>query len=564
MKWVLLAVLVIGGPALFTRDGFSDDFTNHLWLVWVQERAISQHLGPTYFVNAAGLGVFYPFFVFYGGTLYAATGALGALLAGHVEVAYVGVALLSIAAAYGGLLWLARQLGVRSWMAHAPSITFVASAYYVTNLYGRGAWPEFVATSTIPLLVASSCKLARSPRIEPWPAALFVVTTIFAAGSHNPTLLVGGILAVGGVVLIWPALAIKPVPHNPRRIIEIGALAALGIAVDGWFLLPDLLHASDTQVGGVAPLYPWSATSFLNTPGILFDPLRAVPPQSTTPALFVQIPDWLLAWALVAIASLWAGAERRLKRVFCAGALLLAAVLALMMVGPLWDAMPRALREIQFPYRLDTDVALCVSGLVLVSVIALERAGLGRRQRELRSALLGAGAVTIALCVWQLWVPTTHVAMSYSDRGQALVSTHVLPRTWYDRGAYFDASQPLVPVARAIMSIDPARINSDHVNLRVTPPAGPLPFATNIAGGPYVVRLSGGLSRAGDMPSGLAAVKRVDGAGKGPVTITLSPATGAMTVGRDVTIGAILILSLLLGLAIRNRWRLSAGEAAGG
>ena len=148
----VVAVLVIGGPAVFTHNGFAVDFTNHLWLVWVQEAAIAQHATPTYFISAPAAGVFYPFFAFYGGTLYAATGAVAALLGGRVVVAFLAVTLLGVAAAYGGLVWLSRQLGVRSWAAHAPAIAYVFSAYYVTNLYGRGAWTEFMATSTIPLV----------------------------------------------------------------------------------------------------------------------------------------------------------------------------------------------------------------------------------------------------------------------------------------------------------------------------------------------------------------------------------------------------------------------------
>jgi hypothetical protein len=49
---IIAAVLVVGGPALFTSDGFALDFTNHLWLVSVQEHAIAHWGVPTYFLNA--------------------------------------------------------------------------------------------------------------------------------------------------------------------------------------------------------------------------------------------------------------------------------------------------------------------------------------------------------------------------------------------------------------------------------------------------------------------------------------------------------------------------------
>jgi hypothetical protein len=98
---------------------------------------------------------FDPFFAFYGGTLYAVVGALAVVVAGQVIAGYVISVLLAIVAGYGGCLWLARQLGASTWRAHALAITFVSSAYYITNVYGRGAGPEFVAVSVIPLLAAS-------------------------------------------------------------------------------------------------------------------------------------------------------------------------------------------------------------------------------------------------------------------------------------------------------------------------------------------------------------------------------------------------------------------------
>lgn len=560
---VLLAVLIVGGPAIFTQNGFASDFTNHLWLVWIQEHAISGHLAPTYFVNASPLGVFYPFFIFYGGTLYAAAGALAVLLGGHVEIAYVGVVLISIAVAYSGWLWLARQLGVRSWMAHAPAIAFVSSAYYVTNLYGRGAWPEFVATSTIPMLLASGYRLTQGPRIEPLPATIFVVTAVFAAGSHNPTLIVGGLWGVGAVILLWPALGVKVTRGNGLRLAHIGALGVLAVAIDAWFLLPDVLYGSKTVIGSAA-VVPWSATSFFNTPGMLFDPLRAVPHQSSTPALYVQVPDWFLAWALVAIAALWRRGDRRVKRSACAIVLLLGALLALIMIGPLYDAMPRSVLQVQFPYRFDTDVTLCVSALVLAGVLSLEHTD--RPRGALQLALLSAGAISVGLCLWQLWVPNTHHPKSYSDRSSALVSMHLAPRTWYDTGAYFDTSQPVVPVARAVMSIDPATVDSDHATLTVRPPAGDLPFATDIGAGPYVVKLGGGLTRAGRMPLGQTAARRTGGANTGPVKITLSPTGAGLAIGRIITRAAIILSLVLLVRAmigIRMRRALDRGAPTG-
>jgi hypothetical protein len=558
-----LAMLVIGGPALFTRNGFMYDFTNHLWFVFVQEQAISRHLVPTYYLNAPVVGAFYPFFVFYGGTLYAATGALAALIAGHVTVAYVGASLLAIAAAYGGLLWLARQLGVRSWMAHAPAITFVAGAYYVTNLYGRGAWPEFMATSMIPLLVASGWRVARAPRIEVVPATLFVIATVLFAGSHNITLLFGSLSLIGGLILLRIALGREVAAVDAGRLLRIAILLALAVAVDAWFLLPDVVHQGATVIA-TDPGVSWHATSFFDTPAVLFDPLRTVPRQSTSPGLFVQAPDWFLLWVLIAGAVLWRRAGRALRRVGVALLLLLAVFLIGIMVGPVWDHVPRTLQQIQFPYRLNTYLDLTAAGLVLAAVIAIERSAPPRIALRLRYGLGAATAISLALCVWQLSVPNTDAPLSYRNRDAVLGSPHVTPRTWYDPGVYNDASQPIVATPTRSLLIDPTRISGNALTLTVTPPPGAAPFATNIAGAPYLLSVRGGLVRVGRTIRGLSVLRRRV-PGRGPVTIALGPGGGALTIGRDITLLAIVVLlALLIGGIVASRRRGRSGAGGGG
>src|SRR5439155_19099184 len=185
----------IASPLLFTSDGFAPDFTNAIWLARYQQHLIAAHLHPTLFLHTDQLGVFYPQFAFYGGTLFALTGALAAALGGSTIVAFEIVTVAAIAAAYGGVFWLARQLGVRGLLAHAPALVFVTSAYYVTDLYGRGAWEEFMAVSALPLMLAASLRLLRG-RWRAGPVACLVAASVVFSGSHNITLLWGSTVAV--------------------------------------------------------------------------------------------------------------------------------------------------------------------------------------------------------------------------------------------------------------------------------------------------------------------------------------------------------------------------------
>lgn len=551
MAVTVVACLVVAGPALFTRNGFGLDFTNHLWLSWVQQQAISAHGAPTYFVSASPVGIDYPVFIFYGGSLYALTGALGALFFGHIIVAFVAVCTIAVAAAYGGMLWLARQLGARTWAAHAPAITFCASAYYVTNLYARGAWPEFVATSMVPLLLASGWWLMRAARLRAGPCILFVVACVVFSGSHNITLLLGTLTILAFAILLRLALAGEPMP-SAHRLAQIAGLALLGLAANAWFLLPDLVNAGRTRISAVR--FAWSASGDFNAAALMFDPFRRAPASSTTPALYVQAPVWLLAWALTAAGVLWTGARPALRRTTVAVAVVLGGLLLAIMDGAVWNAVPTIIRDVQVPYRLNTYVALCVAGLVLVWVLTLESSA-RRRRTALGAALAGALGVSVALCLWQLWAADNRNPRSYHDRGNALVSTAVAPRTWYDVDSYDDRSQPITSTGGRVLIVAPGRVRSDDVTLSVAAPPGRAPFAMDLAAGPYAVRVGGDLVRDGRAPHGAAVLRRV-GPGAGPATLTLATAGGVITAGRGISLIAVAVMLLaLIATAVRSARR---------
>ncbi len=153
--WALTvaAVVLVSSPALFSQSGFATDFTNHLWLVDVAGKNLVAAGHPSFFLNATGngsatnvasfapIGVFNPFYAFYGGTLYTLVGAASQLVRDPVA-AYVGFIVFMVASCYRGTLLLARQAGLSTWWSNLPALTVVTSAYFVTDIYGRGAWPS--------------------------------------------------------------------------------------------------------------------------------------------------------------------------------------------------------------------------------------------------------------------------------------------------------------------------------------------------------------------------------------------------------------------------------------
>ena len=218
----LAAALVVATalclPMVVDRPAFYLDWQNHLYLVAKQASYVAQHLAPTFFLNTVDRGWFYPFYAFYGGTLYYLVALVGIVL-GSVWAAYVASYLAAVAAAFAGWTWLARQAGLQCWGAYLPGLTYVGGAYYLTNAYGRGAWPEFVATSAIPLALATSWKLLTSQRMTPSALVALIASVVVLTGSHAITLLLSLPFLVGALglgLLIWRPRTAHPTGRGRR------------------------------------------------------------------------------------------------------------------------------------------------------------------------------------------------------------------------------------------------------------------------------------------------------------------------------------------------------------
>jgi hypothetical protein len=555
---VACVALAVAGPMLFTNSGFAIDFTNHLWLTWEAGKALAASGHPSYFLNAEGIGVFYPWFAFYGGTLYAFTGGLAEALGGKPVLAYEAVTIAAIAGAYGGTLWLARQVGVRGWGAHAPALCVVTSAYFITNLYGRGAWTELVAVAAIPPLLASATSLVRSPRWRPLPILVFVVSVVFITGSHNITVVWGAAFVIVVSAAIWLSQGM-PRELPLRRLATVGLLALTGVAINAWYLIPDIVYAHNVAAHAQTTAKGAGDVGF-DTPGILFYPFRRIPQESTTPALYVQIPELFLVWGLVVgAASLWGRrSDGQLRRLWVSLVLVVAVFLALVIVTPVWRVMPYPLNVIQFPYRLGSYIFYGIAGLVLVGVVAMQRLsrvnGPSRRLLALRAGLAFVCAASVGLCVWQEWAPNTlFPGWSYPSRGEALASAGAVPRTWYDPGNYSDRGAPVVGVPKGrTLTIHPEDIHGDRFAGMVDPPPGLQPTLTDINGGPYLVHVSG-LTVLGRNKEGYMVVRR-RGGGSGAVYVVVETAHSSTLVAGWVISGLGLVgLLVALGWA---RWRM--------
>lgn len=547
-----LAVLLVASPLLFTSDGFAPDLTDDMWLASIQQHAIAAHLHPTLFLHTQRIGVFDPQLGFYGGTLFTIVGTLAVLLGESTVLAFEIAMVAAIAAAYGGLFWIARQLGVRGLLAHAPALVFVTSAYYIADPYGRGAWAEFMAVSMLPLVLAAGLRLARGPwRVA--PAVALVGASVVFSGSHNITLLLGTtmtVLTLGGYWLFSG----RPRQLPWRRILAVLGLIALSFGLNSWFLLPDVSYAHRTMIS--ARGITWSETGFLNTFGVIFDPLRTVPSASETPALYVQAPVMALLWGLAALPLVWR--QRRLRAGVATALALLGGLLVVIMSESVYEALPHLYRQIQFAFRLQTYVTLSCAALVLLGALALSRRSERGRvtgvDRALRYGLGLAVAFGVALAAWQLWVPNTHINggyfSSYSNRAEAVqVPAGEVPKSWDGLNDFGDGSLPIVEPGAAI-AFNAKAVSGERLAGSGRFPT--VPFGTNIDAGPYLVHVGGGVRVVGRTSSGYLVLERT-APGSGAVPYELSPALSAPVVlGRIATaLAALALLALALAAGVR-------------
>jgi hypothetical protein len=374
---ITAAVLGVAGLlALLTWTLLTDashliaDFAMDTWMLSHQAEALRHGAFPSLSLTSP-FAAFYPIFAFYGGTLFAFGGVI-TVLVGSANAAQTIMYVLALGAAYGGWLWLARMAGLRSWQAHAPAILYLTAPYVVTNINVRQDLAEVVATSMIPLMVAATLSILRADRLHAGPAAALAASAIFFGGSHNLTLLWGTtFLAIGSVIVA----ATVPQARNlvtKRGTLRILAIAIPAMAVNAWYLLPDLAYHADTVIAN--RIGDWQAMLRQSHPELAAQHLLGLRDRTGLPVtgLSATLPVLAIAWIGVAalVSTSWRGVWVRVLVVLT---FMTAGALALV-VNPRWIlSLPDPWTMIQYSFRLETFVLFGISGAVIAVLRLLDR-----------------------------------------------------------------------------------------------------------------------------------------------------------------------------------------------
>jgi hypothetical protein len=555
----MLLIGLLAWPMLFTGAPLGTDWTHHLSLIWSQSQSIRANGHPGLFLNYSH-SIFYPEYAFYGGTIYAIAGTLSLLLGGIPIATYVFTYLLGCGAAYGGWYWMGRMAGLGRWLAQVPGAIFVTSAYSITLIYERGDWPEFLAVSTIPLLLASGLSVLRAERLRLPPALALLASGVVFFGSHNLTLVWGST-----TIALVSAITLLCVPETrawirSRAIARVAAVIVPALLVNAWFLLPAVAYATRTKISSDYPGLRLTLQNFM--PAVSASHLFAIDRVNAIPgakAFAVTLPIPAIAWTLVGMVLLLRGGIRapwaRMLLV-CGGT---SALMTIVMThASVILTLPRPYAMLQFSYRLDSYVSLGISGCVL-AVLALAR-GAPRRATALAWALVPVLIVAVVGAVRQ----TSAYPRSGALSRRAAIAPGPKPGPREGAGGdYVDADLPLLARVERVPEIyfPPASIHGERTSKLVHLAPGQAAY-TNIGGGPELVHVSGARIIGRDLegndvvqiepPAGSRAASERHGAPAEVVSV--SPASGLpIVLGRLLTLAAaVLAAAELLVLLVRE------------
>ena len=483
MALALSVIAAVSWPLVFSDATFNNDWLNHLWYMWHESIALREQRLPSLFLDYSR-GVFYPLYAFYGGTLYALVGTLSLLLGNAPLKTYVLTYLLGFAAAYGGWYWNCRVFGVRGWLAHIPGVVFVTSASYLTTIYALGDWPEFMAVSMMPLMIAAGLSVLRAPRLRLGPASALAASSVVFFGSHLLTVI------WGSTILAIPAASLLVCVPSARQtlttagVLRVAALVIPALLLSAWFLLPTVAYETHTLIAHAYPHFRQQLRQNMFTVAVrnLLTLSRAPAAGSIVP---LALPVLAIAWVLASIAIfaltrkggpwMWT-----LLLIACATSV----TLVVMTHAGLILALPRIYATLQFSFRLESFVLLGVSGAILAALV-IARDG-GPRMRRWTWLLAPIALVSVIGALEQ-----TGAHPQGKSRSAALADFSTPLYEQLGQLDYIDAQLPVEGKRLPRVTFPLATVLRDgRASVLVRVPPGRL-VASNIRGGPELVQVTG-------------------------------------------------------------------------
>jgi hypothetical protein len=558
--WIpILVIALLAMPMMVTNRSFGHDWTLHLWLVRQQQLNIESMSHPSLFMSVRNVGVFYPVFAFVGSGLYTLGGYLAIMLGDRPVLAYKLLYLAGLSLAYGGMTWLSVQLGLRNWRSQVPGLVLVTGAYFITDFAARGDLGEFIALTSIPMLIAAGRSVFTSTRTRARDLIAVVAAAFLLSGSHNITFMWGSIFIVFLAIVCLIALApsgLRPVPWS--RLAALAGSGAIGGGLNSWYLFPDLRYGFDTSIAQQSESRV--PKTFLVSPGFLLNPLRpsshVISPYARD--LRFSLPWMFALWAVVVAVLLWRNREGSSKRAFVGVFGVSLVYLALITWQGAWNALPHVLYNLQFPWRLHAYLLLATALLVLLA-LRWQATAAEPVKRSTTIVLVALIVFNVGAATWQVWRVRSEyvrgpreVVTGRRFVDQAVASRYSTPLSWNPKGEFLDVSTPLIgPEKSRVLTIPATAVHDSKFTGVLRVPDGRQPFSTNISGGPHFVTMTG-IRPIGRLIDGsIVAVRATGEPPTGPIEVTIAQSdSNVLRSGVLVSMVSVVLLVALLLLAL--------------
>jgi hypothetical protein len=440
---VALVVILLPSLPLFDLNSiFAVDWPNQVWLInYVSAFFAEHHQFPTVINSFRLIGMPYP--VFYGYLFFPLLSVLSLAWNADLTVRLIAIALFAF---QFYLVFRMAQIATRDKFCSFCLATFITWAIYpMTNLYNRGAIPEFFATG---LFVCSAAiwfiVLETKPRLDRFLLCnLFVFLFVLSAGSHPITALYGAcFMALLVVLTLWISRAEFKSLIIPLAIpIVLGTISLLPWVMATTKFTPRMaLAASFKKVG----YYPRSLDSLY---------ARLLPfPIETKSYLHKMADDHAVAkhldtqinFPLLALLALFLFAiykkggfkdKRAMASVATFGALAVLMIWSSTSPGSI-DKLGHNFRTIQFAYRLITYINFSLLMGIMFCFWRQAQGPVLLRKRAILSSLLVVSFVGLGIKLFhaqQVMVPADfQLARSKSFTANLLN----MPDSFYGSDAY--------------------------------------------------------------------------------------------------------------------------------
>jgi hypothetical protein len=388
-----LLVALVALPFILHQNAWWE-WQNAYWLLQRETAHVAAHGTPTFFLHTSE-GVFYPHYVFYAGPMLSLL-AYPAALVGPWPV-FVACIVGAMVMGYFGIWWTARNLGLSRELSILPALAFATTPYLITDVYGHSAWAELLAVNAVPLLLGALTRLLWHPeRSRRGPLVALTAAGFAIAGTHNLTLMISAALLPLILLALLPMAPARRVRELTRQLGRAVLAVALGVALTGAWLVPNLWLGPHTAIARlfVSQSMNSRAAKLLEFTNFLSPWPRAHNPPSPAHWYFVQPPVLALVCALVGAGLvLWRGGRAAAASMGALAALGTALVL-LIMDPQWWRHFPRLIQAIQVPARLVPYLAIVIALAISVALITIGR----RRWRRPLVVALGV-AVTAQLAI---------------------------------------------------------------------------------------------------------------------------------------------------------------------